>query len=145
MNNEIIMIEDLDNDIILAQLRLQQLSCPVPPIGVRQEMGDLPFLNLLNDLIHHYQGMWIVFPMSYVCCETDNNCCGICLDSILLGEDQSSFACNHYFHGWCLLKFLQTPPVANNVCPICREIKIEMISGPNFVMIDDDDDNEDEE
>ena len=44
------------------------------------------------------------------------NSCAVCKDEFSIGEECLSMPCNHYFHGDCLLPWLEK----RNSCPTCR-------------------------
>ena len=44
------------------------------------------------------------------------NSCAVCKDEFNIGEECLSMPCNHYFHGDCLIPWLNE----RNSCPVCR-------------------------
>ncbi|KAH8743240.1 hypothetical protein F5883DRAFT_48431 [Diaporthe sp. PMI_573] len=42
--------------------------------------------------------------------------CTICIDELYLGDDVTVLPCKHWFHGECVVRWLEE----HNTCPICR-------------------------
>ena len=152
--NQVVEVIDIaiDDDIVEAEWRLHQLSCPVPMFE-RESSGDVTYLARIRGLIEQYEDRDVNELACFVrpdATEPDNlDQCGICWGDIGLIEDQASYRCGHFMHAFCLNTWYKhRVDGVGRGCPVCREPNPgDRVVGPNAGDDDtvDEDEEEDEE